>query len=897
MNNDIEAIKQRVSIGSLLGTHKKTIQCPVPEHQDKRPSCNVDHERGLWHCFPCGVGGDIFSLVMHRDRRTFTEALEELAGIAGVTLEKPQEAKVSWERQQRISKALSYATDYYHRVLMDSVGGKAWLASRGFSLETAQNLKLGLADGNLVQAVQAQDSLALADFADAGLIIQDGRNPRDYFRDRIIFPAMIRERVLNLSGRALSGDMKPKYLHLANLPTDYFYNEDALGETVWLFEGHPDTVSGVQAGLPAVGVVGTSGMIHPEKVARAETVYICGDADAAGKNAAEKWAADILKQNSACNIMFVTLPEGCKDFNEWYVKNQGSIAASSLALEESAQGLIDYKISTLSSTDELVKVWPLLEPLPEINRDGYLRKIKLVLKGCSLSILRSNYKDWQAGRKANALANSQSSMREIKFERIGTVNRANIDFRLHPTPVANVCLYANVTREVDGTNHTTYEPVIIRSTITGSGESYQAETLSLGDAFGFDEGSVPLTSVVEGRWKDASIQTFLQGKAQADNTAQLVRDMAGYFRRYIWHREPITHEILALYAIGTYAARLFGAYPYLSLNGLAGSGKSNCLDLLQQVCFNSIFTANISPASLFRSIEKSFPTCIRDEAEQFNKRTPENMDELTMLNAGYKSGAKVIRTEKNGAGLLEPEEFDLFSPKIFAGINMLNDTLLTRSILIKMYKAPKDVIKGMPKMVQCRATWEAEGAALRDRIYTWVLSKFHLLAQVFQEYVPVDEIANRDWEVWLPLLSIAGLSDLEDEQRQDGEDLLTMRIIQAAIKKGEERKGMVQDNAIELKVLQTILVLLEEKIITSMWGHKDWYSLRSLSKAISERLVEDGYFKDGKEVNVRWLVRILDQTQVITDRKTQIKDVKEGGKKLDCVYMTKEVLESAVFSL
>ncbi len=897
MNHEVEAVKRLVTIGSLLNTSKNKIKCPLPGHVDKNPSCDVDHEAGFWHCKVCDEGGDIFSLLMKRDRLTFPEALTQLAEMAGVKLgKKSDEAQAEWEQAQRTYKALAYATDYYHSTLLDSAGGMAWLENRGFTLKTIQDLKIGLSDGNLVRSVKRANleplGITVDDFVKAGLImpgIYQADTHRDFFRDRVMFPLIIRGRVLNMSGRALT-DIKPKYLHLGNLPTENFYNEDAIGENVWLFEGHPDTVTGVQVGLPAVGVIGTSGMTRPEKLKRAKTIYICGDADSAGQKATDKWASEILKHNPNANIQFVTLTGGAKDFNEWYVANREQFSTKFDVLMESAKGLIEYKISKLKSSEDLVLIWPFLQNLPEITREGYYQKIKLQLKGCSIALLRRSYKEWFAQR----LAENPTQLSTIEGDsfRKGTGPvPANNGYDLEKM-TGHVCLFADVHRNVDGKTQSTYEPVAIQSTIDPDTGTYQAQTVYLSEQpERFNPSSIPLPYVVSGRWSPEGIASFRQGR-EGENTAELLKDLTAYFSRYIWHRDPVTHEVLALYTMGTYVARLFQAFPYLSLNGLAGSGKTNTLELLEQLCFNAIMAANVSLPAMFRMIEKCFSTYIRDEAEQFNKKTPENQDELLVLNSGYKAGGMVSRVEKGKNGEMDIQYFNVYSPKIFAGINMLNDTLNTRSILITMHKAPGAEVKKLVSMARFPEQWKGQAGTLRDRLYKWALTKFHLVSQAYQEFPAQEKITNRDWEVWAPLLAIAILADNENAQEQ--EEPFSLRVLRFAEKKVFEKKQEAKDNAIELKVLDTILLLMDEFEIAPIFGHPDWYVIGSVAKAISTKLVEEGYFKDTKEISPRCLTKILKQTQVITDQESQIRNIKDGHKAKKSVYMPRPAIDAAI---
>lgn len=895
MSTDIiDQIKRMVPIGSLLGTDKKRIKCPLPGHNDKHPSCDVDHAAGIWHCKVCDVGGTVFDLLMQRDRKTFKEALEELARQCGISLERDssKESESKWAQERKAEMALAYAANYYHEKVFAMYGAMQWLSRRGFDEKTIRHFRLGMADGSLVNHLtdSSIEGLSFSDFVNAGLIVKDKQeNYRDYFFGRITFPLILHGKVMNISGRVLMEDEKPKYLHLKGRSTEYFYNQDALQDSVWLFEGHPDTVIAHQCNIPAIGVIGTSGMTHPERLKHCTEIFICGDSDTAGENASSKWAAEILKHNPACKVKFVVFPDSSKDFNEWYIKNSGAGFYDAFqALHQSALGIIEHKISKLKSTDDLTTVWPLLETLPDISRQGYFQAIKKQLPSLGVKVIREAFSAWVKLKKVNAP--SYSVVGESYQKNCGKLP-SNIGFEGFKS---HVCLFADISRkaEEEDSEITSFEPVILQVTINPETGSHTSESIYLENQGDFNPQSVPLPYVVNGRWSPDGIQAFKNG-APLENTSLLLADLTAYFKRYIWHEDPMTYETLALYSMGTYVARLFQAYPYLSLNGLAGSGKTNTLELLEQVCFNAIMAANVSLAAMFRMVEKCFSTYIRDEAEQFNKRTPENQDELLVLNSGYKASGIVSRVEKGKNGEMDIAYFNVYSPKVFAGINMLNETLLTRSILITMFKAPSSEVVKLVSMAHRPDQWKGEAAKLRDRLYSWALTKFYLVAEAYRGFPAQEKISNRDWEVWSPLLAIALLAD--NEQVAPG-DSATQRLLRFAELKSNERKANERDNAIEPKVLMTVLQLIEDQKVTQAGMHQDYYFMSVLAKAAHESLAEEGYFKK-KELDARWLGKILRTTRAI-GKDGCTKDVKDvNGKTKLAVHLTKQAIETALDNL
>jgi hypothetical protein len=777
------------------------------------------------------------------------------------------------------------------------------LASRGFTLPTIERMKLGWADGNLTKSIKRANldglGLSIDDFAAASLICESQSKPGshyDWFDVRVIFPLLHRGKVLNLSGRQTHFSTKPeKYRHLRGIEVRNLYNEEAIGSRVWVFEGHPDTLAGLEIGLPAVGVVGTSGMQCPEKFARAQEIFICPDNDEPGRKAVEKWAQAIMKHNTTAKIYFVMLPDGIKDFNEWMLEYKGAGLQEAFdKLQAGAQGVIEYKINQLKTVEDLEGLWPLLAPLNDIAREGFFRQIKTKMPACGLPTLRKTFKLWQLEEDKKAAV--AAKILEISFKD-REIKYFNVDFTFNSPATAHVCLYGDVKRIENGEEAISSEPVLIKSTINPEKEGYNPEQVVLSDAIVSAAAlrSLPSRSIVRGRWSHESIANFLSGDAKTPNTGELAKRIADFFRRYIWFQNPANYEVLAFYAMGTYVARLFEGYPYLAVNGLKRTGKSNTLDLMKNLCFNAVDSVNSSVAATFRLIESSFPTWIRDEAEQFNTKTPENMDELTILNAGYKAGNMVTRVEKTGNGAMEIQEFNVFSPKIFGGIAILNPTLLDRAILIKSHRAPKEIVKNMPRMNQTRKQWQAEAAKIRDELYIWMLTKFHYVKDIFENYPPSDAIINREWEVWLPLLSLAYLADAEIEAAPD--DNFTNRMITFAVEKGQEKQESEQEDVIEHKILETIASLQEEGTLYNIPGYGYWYPINPLAKKLTEAFKEEGYYKDTWHITARRLIRVLEQTRAVSNRAEQVRQIWFGGKNQKCVHLPKEAISEAILSL
>lgn len=912
MGFEVDEIKRRVAISTLLGTTDRRIVCPLPSHDDKHPSCNVNHREGLWHCHACGEGGDIFSLLEKRDRLTFLEALKQLAEMAGVQLGKPgADYQAEREASQCIQQARRVAVDYYHKTLMSHEAGLSYWHGRGLSLDTIAKMHLGWSDGKLTDHLQANglpSGLTMADFVAAGVLVQKGACYEDYFDIRLILPLEVRGQVVNITGRQTDWSRHTvKYKHLAGVEMPHFYNEDAIGRTVWLFEGHPDTLTGIEVGLPAVGVVGTSGMQHPERLSHCQQVYICADNDVAGQKAAEKWAKAILKHNAKADIRFVALPEGVKDFNDYIKASLGEpLQANMEALQNNALSIVQWKIKQLDNTDDLSDLWPYLQPMTESDREIALGEVKKRLPAIGKASLRSDFKAWLKREESRLFADKTNKITGVNYAP-KTRRYLNVDFQfLEKAATAHICTYGDVQiMDADENVSTVTSPILLQSTIQREQNGYTPAQFILDPrcpmaepVTGIEVGSktLPIHSV-RTRWRDSSITLFLEGKHPPVNTHHLVQRIVTLLRRYIWYPNQANYELLAFWAIGTYMARLFDSYPYLSIQGMRGTGKSTALEMLEALCFNAITSVNSSIASTFRLIESTFPTWIRDEAEQFNKKTPENEDEISILNSGYKKGGLAWRMGSSPNGAMDQlTSFEVFSPKVFAGINILNETLLDRSILIKAQRKPRGVQGQIADFNQERHQWEAECVEIRDSIYPWMLTRFLDARDAFSAIPTIDTIANRERELWLPLLALAFMADEDAGQDHTDKNAYYMKIQVVAAEKAIEKQQIQRESPSDPSVvLEVLMQVIKNNDVAMVSNHPHWYPVRDMASKVSSILKEEVGLK--YEFSSRQFTRVLEQTGVIESRAKQVKDIKTMYKSAVCVHINNEVLGHVIETL
>ncbi len=303
-------VKSKLSVVDVVGesvTLKKagtTYKGLCPFHGEKTPSFVVTPVRESWHCFGCGLGGDIFSFVMQRDGSTFPEALRTLAARAGVEID--ERTKREDARRARLRQVLETGVAFYHAVLTGSKAGEgalAYLKGRGFTDETIETHQLGWAPAGwdqMARQLQAKRDVRPEELVEVGLASPSNRGHGviDKFRGRVIFP--IRDasaHAVGLGGRLLEGD-GPKYLNSPATPLfdksrTLYLIDKAKGpirkaDQAVIVEGYTDALMAHQAGFEnVVASLGTA--LTPNQIGLltryANRIALAYDVDAAGEKA------------------------------------------------------------------------------------------------------------------------------------------------------------------------------------------------------------------------------------------------------------------------------------------------------------------------------------------------------------------------------------------------------------------------------------------------------------------------------------------------------------------------------------------------------------------------------------------------------------------------------------
>ncbi|MEO0603035.1 MAG: DNA primase [Myxococcota bacterium] len=388
----IDAVRDRTDIVEVVGRHValsrrgKNFVGLCPFHQEKTPSFNVIAEKDIFHCFGCGTGGDVFKFLMLLEGLNFVEAVKELAGPAGVTIEEremtPAERRAMRERAT-LFEVLEAAERFFEAELWTrAAGGPArdYLDRRQISEATSRSSGLGWAPGGWTRLIDQlhRDGFTPEQLAEAGLARprNNGSGFYDTLRERLVIPIRDeRGRTIAFGGRLLEGD-GPKYL---NTPETRLYQKSrvlfgldvaraaiAKKGRALVVEGYFDVISLRQAGFEeTVATCGTAlTPDHLEKIRRlSKDVLLLLDADEAGQKAAER----TLEAFVAANIQpwRVTVP-GAKDPDELVRESGPEALVEALDRKQPlfewvvARRLDRYGASSMSRDRVLDEVLPLL---------------------------------------------------------------------------------------------------------------------------------------------------------------------------------------------------------------------------------------------------------------------------------------------------------------------------------------------------------------------------------------------------------------------------------------------------------------------------------------------------------------------------------------------------------
>lgn len=454
----VAEIKERLSIQDIISPYVKLHRAGrsmvglCPFHKEKSGSFHVSTERGTWHCFGCGLGGDGFSFIEKVEGVDFKGALKILAEKAGVTIEYSGGGNYEdTSKKDRLRSAMQRAHEWYAQNMKESPA-HSYAKKRGLTDDSIKDWGLGFAPDawrTLLEALTLE-GFTIEELLSAGLIKEADGKPGTYydrFRNRLMFP--IRDasgRVSAFTGRALADDDLAKYLNSPE--TDLYHKSEILfgmdrakdairtrGFTM-LVEGQLDVMHAHQAGfMNAVALSGTAlSEKHLALMKRySENLMLVLDADPAGLKATARSAA--LALTAGLRVKAARLPKG-KDPADLISEDAKEFSARVIA----AKPIVEFFLAELAEAERdphrLLRlaesiVLPLIAAIPSPMEREHFIQVAAQALGLSSEAVRESLRRLPTEREITGVArivaapaSAKRSTRELRSEQLLAVLHA-----------------------------------------------------------------------------------------------------------------------------------------------------------------------------------------------------------------------------------------------------------------------------------------------------------------------------------------------------------------------------------------------------------------------------------------------------------------------------------------
>ena len=340
-----------------------------PFHGEKTPSFNVNEEKGFFHCFGCGVGGDVIKFVELYDKIPFPEAVRQLASRVGLTVPEPEESRedaANQRERETLLKLHEVAAAWFREQLQTPAGAPArrLLEQRGLTPETIGQLGMGYAPraGTSLRDCLVKDGFSAQALQSSGLVFKrDDGSLVDRFRGRLMIP-ICRENgaIIAFGGRSMEAGQNPKYLNSPETPiyvkgrTLYglHLSKAAITRTKYavMVEGYFDVAQALQGGVE--NVIASSGTALTAAQARllkrfAAKVVLSFDPDAAGQGAAARSSELLVAEGFQVNVAM--MPAG--DDPDTFIRKNGGPAYQARLRE--SRPYLDYLLERTSAEFDL----------------------------------------------------------------------------------------------------------------------------------------------------------------------------------------------------------------------------------------------------------------------------------------------------------------------------------------------------------------------------------------------------------------------------------------------------------------------------------------------------------------------------------------------------------------
>lgn len=444
----IEELKSKVVLSDVISKkvniitkgNSKTALCPF--HHEKTPSFHIDDVKGFYHCFGCGVSGDVIKFVMETEGLSFKEAVEKLAEDYSIKLPVLSNSKISKELENEYDicyKINEESCKFFEKNIWEPSGKAAlnYVSKRGLKKEDIKFFRIGFSLNSFSALITHLKSLNFKerDIEKAGFIVPGNNGYYDKFRNRVMFPVFDKKgRVIAFTGRVLD-DAIPKYMnspetilyHKSDILFNYFQARKYIYEKdcAILVEGNFDAISlfvnKIENVVAPMGTATTLKQIE-ELWKCCNKIYVCFDGDEAGQKAMVRVSNMVLPILTPQKVMkFIILPK--KEDPDSYIKSFGKKGFASYVKNNSyllSEFLFDSELKKIGHLDNNVvdELTPEESGLLEVALLGIVKNINNeIVKKNFLRFFRKKLWELSKFKKSNILS-KYKQFTEIKFNKI-----------------------------------------------------------------------------------------------------------------------------------------------------------------------------------------------------------------------------------------------------------------------------------------------------------------------------------------------------------------------------------------------------------------------------------------------------------------------------------------------
>ena len=426
-----------------------------PFHNEKSPSFSVSPEKQIFHCFGCGVGGNVFTFLTKIEGINFIEAVQMLAERANIQLPVLENNTDSAKEmlKSKVYKVNEFSANYYHENLYkpESKIAQEYIKKRKLTNETLKAFQIGFS-GKFDELYKELKKQGFEDkeILESGLVNKNEKGQYiDRYRNRLMFPICdVRGRVIAFGGRVLD-DSKPKYI---NSPENVVYSKGRhlfglnvakkydIKKKLLIVEGYMDVISLHQRGIHnVVASLGTALTQQQGYLLRNSTdqIILSYDSDEAGQTVKIR-AMEIL-QNMGCDLRVLQM-EGAKDPDEYVIK-YGNARFQNLV--DKAISIVEFKVKNLKNSLNLEST---------NDKIKFLNEIAKIISKIDNNIEKEIYiekiaKDYEVSKEAIYAEVNKLSYKEKKDEKI--LNKAKPV--LHHTEKKNETVVSEATKKRENT--------------------------------------------------------------------------------------------------------------------------------------------------------------------------------------------------------------------------------------------------------------------------------------------------------------------------------------------------------------------------------------------------------------------------------------------------------------